>query len=708
MTRLLCTLLLLTASKLSFGLEAITLNQGFEELRIGEYVEYYASSDNSSGYPEISASPFVLSEDKRHNAGLFDGTLWGRFKVYNPQSEKAEFMFVSRSSMFRFAKLYSIGEDGVNEYLHGFIDGERVDEGKSSRPFFILALEPGETRTFYVQVGSFFPYRIDPLISSDDSYRDNLRRSRWREGVFVGVIFSLIFLNLAQFIALPAPYLLALSGAFLFGHILTFGRAVGGLGEALFINWEWFHVFLPIYSKMLFGVFMIWFYQSWFEIDMKSKPGLLFRSLLAINLLCMIAFTISPSAKVNMFHNLVGMIFSLVTMLVYSFSYIKKDRFKAYYYIASWAPFLLSILFIGSAGVLKMSLVDDSTTLELLIYIPVQIQALILTLGSSFRIQRFRKEESLKNERYAAEVKQLNDKLMEKTTDLEFALKDRELQLDEATKNLMESSRRAGMSSVAANVIHSIGNLINSVNVSLEQLKENTDKNKALQKVVANLEHREPEELKELDFEKFTVYLRESLKSLEAQAKLDSEEVDLIKSKIKAIQVQIDKQKHLTQHGGVFADESCNEFFSKLVVDCQRRFPEIRIIQEKLDTDIKLHIDSFVVKQVFNELILNASQAMSNEENKEIQIALTYDEAYVEVFVSDKGVGIDPGIRERVFRLGAETHSESDGYGLHNCANDLHQMGGQIKILDPRFGYATTVLLRLPVSKPSLKVHSNA
>ena len=158
----------------------------------------------------------------------------------------------------------------------------------------------------------------------------------------------------------------------------------------------------------------------------------------------------------------------------------------------------------------------------------------------------------------------------------------------------------------------------------------------------------------------------------------------------------------------MFADESCNEFFSKLVVDCQRRFPEIRIIQEKLDTDIRLHIDSFVVKQVFNELILNASQAMSNEENKEIQIALTYDEAYVEVFVSDKGVGIDPGIRERVFRLGAETHSESDGYGLHNCANDLHQMGGQIKILDPRFGYATTVLLRLPVSKPSLKVHSNA
>jgi hypothetical protein len=64
-----------------------------------------------------------------------------------------------------------------------------------------------------------------------------------------------------------------------------------------------------------------------------------------------------------------------------------------------------------------------------------------------------------------------------------------EAELEKVHKELLGASRQAGMAEVATSVLHNVGNVLNSVNVSATLVADNTRKSKApyLGKVVALL-----------------------------------------------------------------------------------------------------------------------------------------------------------------------------------------------------------------------------
>ena len=68
-------------------------------------------------------------------------------------------------------------------------------------------------------------------------------------------------------------------------------------------------------------------------------------------------------------------------------------------------------------------------------------------------------------------------------------LKNAEAKIEETHKQLLETSRQAGMAEIATNVLHNIGNVLNSVNVSASLVVDNVKKSKAanLAKVAAML-----------------------------------------------------------------------------------------------------------------------------------------------------------------------------------------------------------------------------
>src|SRR5205823_4224975 len=68
-----------------------------------------------------------------------------------------------------------------------------------------------------------------------------------------------------------------------------------------------------------------------------------------------------------------------------------------------------------------------------------------------------------------------------------------EAELEAAHKKLLETSRQAGMAEVATSVLHNVGNVLNSVNVSSSFVADNLKKSKVanLAKVVALLREHE-------------------------------------------------------------------------------------------------------------------------------------------------------------------------------------------------------------------------
>ena len=104
--------------------------------------------------------------------------------------------------------------------------------------------------------------------------------------------------------------------------------------------------------------------------------------------------------------------------------------------------------------------------------------------------------------------------------------------------------------------------------------------------------------------------------------------------------------------------------------------------------------------EVYQNLIENAIKFMGAQQAPQIHIGATEEDAIVECFVRDNGVGIAPEHLHRVFdlfeRLGTDT--EGTGIGLALVKRIIEMHGGQIGIESEGLGHGSTVLFTLPVS----------
>ena len=75
--------------------------------------------------------------------------------------------------------------------------------------------------------------------------------------------------------------------------------------------------------------------------------------------------------------------------------------------------------------------------------------------------------------RMAIAVGDRDTKLESYASELENRVKDRTTELEKTHEKLVESSRKAGMSQVAANMLHKVGNFINSAFISVSQIEKN-------------------------------------------------------------------------------------------------------------------------------------------------------------------------------------------------------------------------------------------
>lgn len=172
------------------------------------------------------------------------------------------------------------------------------------------------------------------------------------------------------------------------------------------------------------------------------------------------------------------------------------------------------------------------------------------------------------------------------------------------------------------------------------------------------------------------------------------------------IESEVDRLKTLTgsllsfsrSRGMVRQETELNEVVRDVLRLVRYEFNRRSIqLQERYDPLPDIQADPNKLKQVFINLLMNASQAMGSGGEIRVGTTLVSGEE-VEVFISDTGPGIPEDVKAHIFDpfFSTKKEGEGTGLGLYICRNIITEHGGRI-LLDSEPGCGATFRVVLPV-----------
>jgi PAS domain S-box-containing protein len=288
-------------------------------------------------------------------------------------------------------------------------------------------------------------------------------------------------------------------------------------------------------------------------------------------------------------------------------------------------------------------------------------------------------------------------------------IKNAEAKLDQVHNQLLETSRQAGMAEVATSVLHNVGNVLNSVNVSSSLIADKVRNSKVvnLAKIVTLLQaHKE-------DFGSFfnenpkgkqlPGYLAELAGHLVQEQEEVLHEAGSLVENILHIKEIVAMQQNYAKSSGVLEPLKVADLvedalrmdlgaMSRHNVKVERDFAEVPpILTQK-----------HKVLQILVNLIHNAKYACddSGREDKQINVRVRNGDGRVKISVIDNGIGIPADNLTRIFNHGFTTRKDGHGFGLHSGAIAAKELGGNLVVFSEGTGRGATFTLELPVQKP--------
>jgi PAS domain S-box-containing protein len=284
-----------------------------------------------------------------------------------------------------------------------------------------------------------------------------------------------------------------------------------------------------------------------------------------------------------------------------------------------------------------------------------------------------------------------------------------ELELERAHQQLIDASRKAGMAEVATNVLHNVGNVLNSVNVSANLLTDRIRQTKAagLEQIAAMLKEHGADLAAFISADErgrqLPVYLARLAEQLQADQRVVLGELATLRRNIEHIKHVVNMQQSYAKGGD--APEPVT--VSALVDECVRMNSGaltregITVLRE-IDAIPPLAIDRHKVLQILVNLVRNAKNACeeSGRTEKILTIQVTADAQRVRFSVIDNGVGIAAENMPRLFTHGFTTRPTGHGFGLHSSALTARELGGSLCAHSDGRGCGAKFVLELPREAP--------
>jgi signal transduction histidine kinase len=266
------------------------------------------------------------------------------------------------------------------------------------------------------------------------------------------------------------------------------------------------------------------------------------------------------------------------------------------------------------------------------------------------------------------------------------------------------------MAEIATNVLHNIGNVLNSVNVSASLVVDSMKKCKiaSVAKVAAMLREHEHDLgtfiTGDAKGRQLPAYLGQLSEQLLADQTGAIHELDLLVKNIEHIKDVVSMQQNYARVSGV--KEMIN--VCDLVEDSLRMNAgalarhHVEVVRE-FDDVPPINVDKHRVLQILVNLIRNAKFACdeSGREDKQMTVRVANGEGRIKISVADNGVGVLAENMTRIFSHGFTTRKNGHGFGLHSGALAAKEMGGSLTVRSDGPGKGATFTLELPQAAPT-------
>jgi signal transduction histidine kinase len=282
-----------------------------------------------------------------------------------------------------------------------------------------------------------------------------------------------------------------------------------------------------------------------------------------------------------------------------------------------------------------------------------------------------------------------------------------------AQKQLLENARQAGMAEIATNVLHNVGNVLNSVNVSAELVAGKVRDSEAagLSRAVKLLDDHAADLGDYITSDPrgrlLPGYLKQLALALEEERRSIGEELAALTKSIKHIKEIVATQQSYAGASSLVEEIQIRDLLEDalrinaggvdgLDVPVDRQFADVPLLM----------LDKHRVLLILVNLISNARYAMQRVPDAghrlTLRLQIVSDDT-LQVVVGDTGEGIAQENLTRIFAHGFTTKKDGHGFGLHSCVLAAREMGGTLTAHSDGPGTGATFMLELPIRSRELQ-----
>ncbi len=283
--------------------------------------------------------------------------------------------------------------------------------------------------------------------------------------------------------------------------------------------------------------------------------------------------------------------------------------------------------------------------------------------------------------------------------------KQAEAELAKVHRQLLDASRLAGKAEIATSILHNVGNSLNCVNLSVQQLSDSARRIKVgnLEKV-AQLMQEQGSQLGEFMTQtpkgkQIPRYLGEFVEHLTEEQTVMVEEVARLRKHLDHLRSIVAMQQSYAKVTNITEEIPVAELIEEAlqINGAVLNGEEVPVVRE-FGGNPKLIIDRHKTLQILVNLLRNAQHAClgTGEPDKRVVVSVQDSPQRVEIRIQDNGVGIPPENLNRIFNHGFTTRKDGHGFGLHSGAIAAREMGGTLKASSEGEGRGAVFTLELP------------
>jgi len=277
---------------------------------------------------------------------------------------------------------------------------------------------------------------------------------------------------------------------------------------------------------------------------------------------------------------------------------------------------------------------------------------------------------------------------------------------------LVLASRTAGTAEVATDVLHNVGNVLNSINISARFIEDKITNSKAenLKKVVDLLSEHTGDLgtflTENARGKHIPIYLAEVTRFLLGEQKVISEKLQSLTKNVGHVKQIIKAQQGYARSGGAVALMQIDEVIEDAM---EINYAALKQYGIELHCELaelpRIHTDKQRVLQILVNLITNAKQALAeSEQTRKVLTIRSYKHGgdALRIEVADNGIGILKENMPRIFKHGFTTKKNGHGFGLHSSALAAREMGGSLTVHSDGTGHGARFTLELPLKSEAV------